>query len=237
MKRSGHNLTTGPLTCRPLLLFVLSVLFSRPVPLSFFWLAVRREQDNQKEDVTREHKTTHNHYHPAHYLCLLFCELDDSGCVLTIVHCLRLVWISLGFSLVLPLVLGLDPWVFSRPPLSPTPSLSFDWPALWSLHQPANQRTGKELEDNRQTQRTSKIDGRLFSVESGEEVVSWFWCRQGLTGLSVVFFLCHDRPVPFFPLVNGPIRTKKRQPERKRPGFNLQHLSTNLSGRFLSFYC
>ena len=26
---------------------------------------------------------THNHYHPAHYLCLLFCELDDSGCVLT----------------------------------------------------------------------------------------------------------------------------------------------------------
>ena len=27
--------------------------------------------------------STHNHYHPAHYLCLLFCELDDSGCVLT----------------------------------------------------------------------------------------------------------------------------------------------------------
>ena len=32
----------------------------------------------------------------------------------TIVHCLRLVWITLGFSLVLPLVLGLDPCVFSR---------------------------------------------------------------------------------------------------------------------------
>ena len=29
--------------------------------------------------------STHNHYHPAHYLCLLFCELDDSGCVLTVV--------------------------------------------------------------------------------------------------------------------------------------------------------
>ena len=35
-----------------------------------------------------------------------------------IVHCLRLVWITLGFSLVLPLVLGLDPWVFSGPPPS-----------------------------------------------------------------------------------------------------------------------
>ena len=31
----------------------------------------------------------------------------------TIVHCVSLVWITLGFSLVLPLVLGLDAWVFS----------------------------------------------------------------------------------------------------------------------------